>query len=182
MNLLMIAPLYDNKGTVRYFLGCQIDVSPLIEGGRGIESFEHLLSRDRADSRFGGRQERRPAEVLSELGAMLNEEELGTVRQSALRFSEEPGRKTTPTRGGRRILGMDDDGPAGRALWPHPSLGPSGRLPGVYQNVSRSSEIDTTIDLLTLDAVPFSATIPIAAHHIHLSSTSYSWPVTDEVS
>lgn len=42
MNLLMLAPLYDNKGHVRYFIGCQIDVSSLIEGGRGLESFRDL--------------------------------------------------------------------------------------------------------------------------------------------
>ena len=146
-----------------------------------MESFEHLLSRDRADSRFGGRQERRPAEVLGELGAMLNEEELGTVRQSALHFSEEPGRKTPPTRGGRRILGMDDDGPAGRALWPHASLGPSGRLPGVYQNVSHSLDVNITTESLTSPPVPSSATIPIASYHIHLPSTSHSWPTADQV-
>lgn len=141
MNLLMIAPLYDNKGTVRYFLGCQIDVSPLIEAGRGLESFEMLLSRDRTDSRFGGRTDRKPAEVLGELGAMLNEEENKVMKQHALRYSEDVGRATPPStksgKGGRRILGMDDEASA-RNLWPHPSLGPSGRLPGVYQNVSTS--------------------------------------------
>jgi len=185
MNLLMIAPLYDNKGTVRYFLGCQIDVSPLIEGGRGMESFEHLLSKDRADSRFGGRQERKPAEVLGELGAMLNEEEMGTVRQSALRITEEPGRRTPPsasrtTRGNRRILGMDEDGPSGRALWPHPSLGPSGRLPGVYQNVRGKTNIQF-VTSLTSAIVPSRATIPIASHHVHFSSSSHSRLVTDQV-
>jgi len=140
MNLLMIAPLYDNKGTVRYFLGCQIDVSPLIENGRGLESFQQLLSRDRADSRFGGRQERRPAEILGELGAMFGDEELDSVKQVTMRYSEDPGRRTPPMRRtGRRVLGMDDEGPSSKALWPHQSLGPSGRLPGVYQNVSLAS-------------------------------------------
>ncbi|KAK1089890.1 hypothetical protein LTR48_009393, partial [Friedmanniomyces endolithicus] len=38
-----------------------------------------------------------------------------------------------PTRGGRKILGMDDTA-AERGLWPDRALGPSGRLPGVYQN------------------------------------------------
>ena len=141
MNLLLIAPLYDNKGTVRYFIGCQIDVSSLIEGGRGLDSMEKLLSQDRADSRFGGRHDRRPADVLGELGAMLNEEEMNVVKARALRISEEPGRSSPsqrPTRNARKIIGVDDDAASDRALWPHPSLGPSGRLPGVYQNVSLS--------------------------------------------
>jgi len=142
MNLLMIAPLYDNKGTVRYFLGCQIDVSPLIEAGRGLDSFGRLLSKDRADSRFGGRNERKPAEILQDLGAMFDEDEMMSMKNTASRYAQEPGRSTPPAssrtnRGGRRILGMDDD----RALWPHPSLGPSGRLPGVYQNVSEECAV-----------------------------------------
>lgn len=137
MNLLMIAPLYDNKGTVRYFLGCQIDVSPLVEGGRGLESFEQLLAQDRADSRFGGRPDRNPDHMLGELGQMLNEHEVEIVRKRARSYSQSSERGT-PTRSlqgnPRRILGMDDAG-SDRGLWPHPSLGPSGRLPGVYQNV-----------------------------------------------
>ena len=138
MNLLMIAPLYDNKGQVRYFLGCQIDVSSLIEGGRGSDSFSQLLAQDRTESRFGGRPEKDPKHVLGELGQMLSDEESTIVNSRARRYSEET-KSNTPqhrsTNRGRRILGMDDTGPE-RTLWPHPNLGPSGRLPGVYQNVS----------------------------------------------
>lgn len=43
----MCAPLYDNKGAVRYFIDAQVDVSGLIEAGRGLESFEKLLSEER---------------------------------------------------------------------------------------------------------------------------------------
>jgi hypothetical protein len=138
MNLLMIAPLYDNKGQVRYFLGCQIDVSPLIEGGKGLDSFSRLLAQDRTESRFGGRPEKDPKHVLGELGQMLNEEESNIVNNRARRYSEE-SKAPTPqhrvTHRGRRILGMDDTHTE-RMMWPHPNLGPSGRLPGVYQNVS----------------------------------------------
>lgn len=132
MNLLMIAPLYDNKGNVRYFLGCQIDVSPLIENGRGIESFSQLLQRDRTESRFGGRPERDPKALLNELGTLFDELDVDSVKKHSRRGSVDTGRSTpsSSTRGGRRVLGMDD--PAD--LWPSASLGPSGRLPGVYQN------------------------------------------------
>lgn len=138
MNLLMIAPLYDNKGAVRYFLGCQIDVSALVEGGRGLESFAQLLAQDRSESRFGGRPERSSNHVLGELGQMLSDEESGIVKSRARTSSLSSTGVTAQTSqrgGGRRILGMEDSA-AERALWPHPSLGPSGRLPGVYQNVS----------------------------------------------
>lgn len=42
----MIAPLYDDKGNTRYFIGAQVDVSGLVEEGRGIESFQALLRKD----------------------------------------------------------------------------------------------------------------------------------------
>ena len=113
MNLLMIAPLYDNKGQVRYFLGCQIDVSSLIEGGRGLESFAQLLSQDRSESRFGNRVERDPKHALGELGQMISEEESHIMRNQPRRMSEESVSGTMQAqkpaqRGPRRILGMDD--------------------------------------------------------------------------
>ncbi|EMD00802.1 hypothetical protein BAUCODRAFT_61939 [Baudoinia panamericana UAMH 10762] len=136
MNLLMIAPLYDNKGQVRYFLGCQIDVSQLVEGGRGLESFSQLLAQDRTESRFGGRPQHDPKHMLGELGQLITEEESNIIKDRSRRYSE--GSKEVvpahrPSGRTRRILGMEET-QTERTLWPHPSLGPSGRLPGVYQN------------------------------------------------
>ncbi len=45
-NLLMCAPLYDDKGIVRYFIGAQIDVTGLVMEGLGVESFRALLHKD----------------------------------------------------------------------------------------------------------------------------------------
>ncbi|KAF2151249.1 hypothetical protein K461DRAFT_228555 [Myriangium duriaei CBS 260.36] len=138
LNLLLIAPLYDNKGAVRYFLGAQIDVSPLIQDGRGFESFERLLIKERVDSRMGHRQSRKPADILAELGAMLNPDELGAMKQLTLPPQASSGASTPTSRGtwhGRKILGMrEEDYAADKAFYPARSLGPSGRLPGVYQN------------------------------------------------
>lgn len=136
MNLLMIAPLYDNRGVVRYYIGCQIDVSNLIEGGRGLESFQHLLSQDQADSRYGGHAKKSSLRALGELSQMLSQEELDVIRQRV--GGEADSGRTTPARPNtaRRYLGMDD--PPERELWPAAHHGPSGRLPGVYQNVRQS--------------------------------------------
>jgi hypothetical protein len=86
MNLLMLAPLYDNKGSVRYYVGCQVDVTHLVEGGNGLESFERLLADDRADERYGGRASRRPAHVLGDLGQMMNDDELDAPTKSIARY------------------------------------------------------------------------------------------------
>ena len=138
MNLLLIAPLYDNKGSVRYFLGAQIDVSSLISGGRGMESFSQLLAKDRSESRFGGRYDRDPKKHLADLGQMLSKDESASFAGKPESNSDQESVSRSSirrTKGGRVMVGMDD-GPSEKQLWPSASLGPSGRLPGVYQNVS----------------------------------------------
>lgn len=49
MNLLMCAPLIDSTGTVRYFLGAQIDVSGLAKGCSGLESLRRLVDQSNED-------------------------------------------------------------------------------------------------------------------------------------
>ncbi|KAK3703386.1 hypothetical protein LTR37_014492 [Vermiconidia calcicola] len=147
INLLMIAPLYDNKGGVRYFLGCQIDVSPLIEGGRGLDSFSRLLKHDRSESRYGGKRVRDPTTLLGELGVMLNDPEVDHVTYKlkggagSISGSNHGSGRSTPQKQqqkrpkNRRYISMDDGGDGrSKALWPDASLGRSGRLPGVYRN------------------------------------------------
>ncbi|KAL9065989.1 MAG: hypothetical protein Q9157_007286, partial [Trypethelium eluteriae] len=140
MNLVMIAPLYDNKGNVRYFIGCQIDVSKLIIGGRGLESFEQLLTQDKAEARFGEKEKHKtPLATMGELGQLLTNEEVEVVKKRDRSYSR-GSESSTPVRPGtrdgtrpqRRILGMESA--QERSLWAHPQLGSSGRLPGVYQN------------------------------------------------
>lgn len=180
MNLLMIAPLYDNKGHVRYFLGCQIDVSGLIEGGRGLESFAELLAQDRSHSRFGGRLDKDPKTALSDLSPLFSEEEVDIVKQRSRRYSQESGRSSVPmaVRGGRRRLGVEDAA-SDRALWPDSKLGPSGRLPGVYQNVSSfTSPGNRSTNGLT---VPARQAIPLSSHYVHLTCSPHPWSPPDKV-
>ncbi|EME48794.1 hypothetical protein DOTSEDRAFT_40078 [Dothistroma septosporum NZE10] len=144
MNLLMLAPMYDNKGTVRYFLGCQIDVSQLLQGGRGLESFAQLLAQDRIRSSYGDNQHRSPKQVLSDLGQFLTEDEADIVKdrvappgsvipQTPESVASSVGPRRAGTRSKRVVLGTDE--PAKDAqLWPSATLGHSGRLPGVYQS------------------------------------------------
>ncbi|KAH6655325.1 hypothetical protein BKA67DRAFT_508066, partial [Truncatella angustata] len=48
MNLLMVAPLYDSRGIVRYHIGAQVDVSGLVKDCAGLESLERLMERENA--------------------------------------------------------------------------------------------------------------------------------------
>jgi PAS domain S-box-containing protein len=188
MNLLLIAPLYDNKGGVRYFLGCQIDVSSLIEGGRGLESFADLLARDRSESRFGDSLKKDPKHMLGEFGAVLNDEEANIVKNRTRSFSEGLTRPGTAMSGSvrapRRRLGMDD-AVSDRHLWPHPSLGPSGRLPGVYQNVSNTLQHSTPSPPNQLTyfpkTVPPRPPLPLPPHNLHLSRPPDPGPATNQI-
>lgn len=160
MNLLLIAPLYDNRGTVRYYLGAQIDISGLIEEGRGIESFERLLSESRgekAGKENGSENQSIPKHLkaLSDFGQLLSMDESNVFQNSSRPGSvfgdnnsgtqsnarsnthrREPSMKKPP----RRILGNDeDDAPPFDTSKSDPaqipsSLSSGGRLPGVYQN------------------------------------------------
>ncbi|KAI0117930.1 hypothetical protein GGR51DRAFT_545817 [Nemania sp. FL0031] len=48
MNLLMVAPLYDSRGVVRYHIGAQVDVSGLVRDCSGFESLRRLVDRENA--------------------------------------------------------------------------------------------------------------------------------------
>lgn len=158
MNLVMTAPLYDNKGTVRYFIGAQVDISGLVEEGRGLDSLERLLNesrRNRNSVRSFANQNHMKA--LSEFGEMLSMEESSIIYEqgrsregsvndgdyggskSARRIQQ--GRRDPNTRLPRRVLGIEDEDEQEkeRNAWAFNSMGPSGKLPGVYQNVSLST-------------------------------------------
>lgn len=135
INLLMIAPLYDDKGRIRYFIGCQIDVTKLVEGGKGLDSMKKLISQQRSESQLGGLK-KSSLDYLGELSRQFNAVELGLVRNPDLDrvdTKQEVPRSRAGT--ARRRLGTEDPEEYERSLWPAASLGSSGRLPGVYQNV-----------------------------------------------
>ena len=159
----MCAPLYDDRGSVRYFIGAQVDVSGLIENGHGLDSFEKLLTETREQQRQRNSDHsqesvsKRPLRALAELAELLSSEETsvlrprsrsdsmqddGSVMSGSMRTGH--GRREIGSRPTRRILGNDDkEDEDDRNMWALSSLGPSGKLPGVYQNVSRPSSHST---------------------------------------
>ncbi|KAL8938903.1 MAG: hypothetical protein Q9216_003647 [Gyalolechia sp. 2 TL-2023] len=152
MNLIMTAPLYDNKGTVKYFLGAQVDISGLVEEGRGLDSFERYLAESRRNrDSIQSFMNQKHTRALSELGQSLSAEEStvlhgqGYSREGSVHDSEYgglksirgiQGRRDPSSRPIRRVLGNEDDEDQEKEknAWALNSLGPSGKLPGVYQN------------------------------------------------
>jgi hypothetical protein len=80
------------------------------------------------------KEKKSPKMALRDLGQLLGKDELETLRQRASEH-DESGRSTpVRPRTARRHLGVDDF--SDTEMWPAARLGSSGRLPGVYQNVS----------------------------------------------
>ena len=140
MNLLMCAPLCDSRGKVRYFIGAQVDVSGLVKECTEMQSLQKLLE-------MQARGEDPPPihkpsleknDELRELGEMLNQGELATVRKYGGRMHRETAEDDADSIGAQtpqpRLLIKEPDmvnmGPVDRA---------SGRLSGIYQHVSTSS-------------------------------------------
>lgn len=155
MNLLMTAPLYDNRGNVRYVIGAQVDISGLIEEGRGLDSFERTLNdrssyhRDLDSSENGDGISKKSLRKLNEFGHMLSLDESSVLDRSqsrpssvndgvrsevdSVRGTSRRDREYGP-RQARRILGNEEE--EQHESWALSSAGPSGKLPGLYQNVS----------------------------------------------
>ncbi|KAG8533271.1 uncharacterized protein KY384_002054 [Bacidia gigantensis] len=153
MNLLLIAPLYDNRGAVKYFIGAQVDISGLIENGRGLDSFERLLndSRPSATSYSNQNDDRdgqKHLKPLEELSQMLSVDESslfqgqsreGSTNGDASNYSYStrvtPRKQQDSARRARKILGNEEEGEVdNKNPMPLSASLTSGRLPGVYQN------------------------------------------------
>ncbi|KAE8324810.1 hypothetical protein BDV39DRAFT_216925 [Aspergillus sergii] len=85
MNLLQCAPLCDSQGTVRYFIGAQIDVSGLAMEGAQMDSLCALLNRQKnkdagSDAEDGEMEDVRPDE-FRELSELFSPRELNVVHQ-----------------------------------------------------------------------------------------------------
>ena len=142
MNLLMIAPLCDSRGQIRYHIGAQVDVSGLVKDCTDLESFQQLVMNhdSHRDSLSGGQQiQQDRKDEFQELSEMLNMGELETVRKWGGRmhrdYQEEDDDLNSNTHRPRLLLKeptADAD--------PSNILGSrgSGRLSGIYQNVSQT--------------------------------------------
>ena len=154
INLLLIAPLHDDKGKVKYNIGAQIDVSGLVEGGRGLDDFERFLYVRQMDKKQqsskknpDSQRNKKALDKLKELSEMFDLEESAVVQESSSRASsmtrDEDARsgssgRPTPT---RRVFvdsdeeegeKDDEDSKQDQEAWSLGQSGSSGKLPGVY--------------------------------------------------
>ncbi len=140
MNLLMIAPLCDSRGKIRYFIGAQVDVSGLVKECYDLESLKRLMiaaeDQNNTDGSTKRDNERKgKMDEFQELSEMFNMQELETVRRCGGRMHREQPEEVHDGNGANwnkpRVL-IHDASPDGTKAF---RLGrPSGKLGGVYEN------------------------------------------------
>ena len=136
MNLLMMAPLSDSRGTIRYFIGAQVDVSGLVKDFSSLPSLNTLIDLQSANQDPPNPHKPDPAknDELRELSEMLNQAELSTIRTFGGKMHESASAHATHDRDASRseavprLLLRDPN-----TLTPPPN-GISGMLSGVYQH------------------------------------------------
>jgi hypothetical protein len=145
MNLLMVAPLRDSRGNVRYFIGAQVDVSGLVKECTGLESLKRLAGEFGHENGVDVDQttelRKEAAEKkgeFQELSEMLNMHELDIVRRWGGRMHKEYQEEVQENHGNGgnwckpRVLIHDLSPDAG--LDPQSVMRTSGKLSGIYEN------------------------------------------------
>ena len=139
--MLMVAPLCDSRGKIRYFIGAQVDISGLVKDCTDLETLQRLVVQEQGEQNddnggnIDGQQESK--DDFQDLAEMLNMAELETVRKFGGRMHREY---------------EDEEGDSSRNSAPHMprlllqeptgDINPefehsrqSGKLSGIYQNV-----------------------------------------------
>jgi PAS domain S-box-containing protein len=151
VNVLLLAPLHDSKGNVKYYLGAQVDASRLVEGGRGVNGFERYLVGRVMDSEKAVASSDPKENVLAklrDLGKTFDLEESAVIQENSQRGSmnqDRGSRSLERDSQGRRVIQEDDDGSNSdedsqdgegvkdEKTWTLSQDIDSGQLPGIYQ-------------------------------------------------
>jgi hypothetical protein len=133
MNLLMLAPLADSRGVIRYHIGAQVDVTGLVKECSDLPSLQRLLDTQARREKIPDHQ--RPSaeksDELRELSEMLNQNELSTIRKFGGRMHRDvrdDDEESLASQAQTRLLLKDPT-----TVTP-PLDGLSGKLNGIYQN------------------------------------------------
>ncbi|KAF2132151.1 hypothetical protein P153DRAFT_284361 [Dothidotthia symphoricarpi CBS 119687] len=132
LNLLMMAPLLDSRGQLRYFIGAQIDVSGLAKDCADLEAFQHML-----DQQDGYEPKDEPKDEFQDLAEMFNHTELDTVRTFGGNMHRDyvDEQDNASMRGGHRPrLLIQDQSTLDVNMAEKPAPKPEGRLSGPYKH------------------------------------------------
>lgn len=98
MNLLMIAPLMDSRGSIRYYIGAQVDVSGLIKECSGLDGLARLAEKERDAEAAEDDDINSKKDEFQDLSEMFNGAELETVRKYGGRMHKDYVQDTSTLR------------------------------------------------------------------------------------
>jgi hypothetical protein len=145
MNLLMVAPLLDSRGKVRYFIGAQVDVSGLCKEATELDALQRLLGRNpdsvaaeakEPDEQIPGDKD--GSEEFQELSEMFNASEIDVVRRHGGRMhgdQVDPGDDSQSVSQRPRLLLRETNDAYKTKVYRDLDMS-NGKLEGIYQNVS----------------------------------------------
>lgn len=137
MNLLMMAPLMDNKGKVRYFIGSQVDVSGLAKECADLPALKRMLAREGEipieEAENHKEEEKDEFQTLCE---MFNQHEVETVRKTGGRMHREQVEDddAASTFHQPRLLLKDASPPLGAHSEVFGKVKNNGKLAGIYSH------------------------------------------------
>ena len=177
MNMLMIAPLCDSRGKIRYHIGAQVDVSGLVKDCTDLESLQKLVVQEQEQRQAGNGVivESPPAkgDEFQELSEMLNKGELETVRRFGGRMHREyeddetESQRNVTLHKPRLLLEEPTADPTQGSV---PGRSQSGKLKGIYQNVSAHLQ-DYRLDAHRIK-VPTSPSFSVTSHFVRLANVT----------
>ncbi|KAF2224988.1 hypothetical protein BDZ85DRAFT_86948 [Elsinoe ampelina] len=142
MNLLMIAPLHDAQGKIRYFIGAQVDVSNLAKDATDLDGLRRLILREQDPDFAAEADEMNKKDHFHALSEMFNTHELQVVRRNGGRMHrelDETDRSSITSNQARLVItdATSDVLDAKNASLPRQEkeqIRASGRLQGPYQH------------------------------------------------
>ena len=146
MNLLMIAPLCDSRGKIRYHIGAQVDVSGLVKDCTDLDSLRTLIMNGQRNqpviNNRSANDRHDKEDEFQALSEMLNLAELDTVRKWGGRMHREYQDADMDGSGNTAIhmprLLLKEPNIEANPIYSMSTRG-SGRLSGIYQNVGKNS-------------------------------------------
>lgn len=168
MNLLMVAPLRDSRGNLRYYIGAQVDVTGLAKECTNLEALPRMLGAQTEVKEDGHVLKK---DEFQELSEMFNLAELDIVRKYGGRMHreqiEEKDDSAAAWHRPRLLLQEYSTDDVETMVMPNEISRPPvhGKLSGVYQNVRL---LDNSLSIELTESVPSHPTIPLITHIVCL--------------
>jgi len=192
MNLLMIAPLMDSRGTVRYYIGAQVDVSGLLKSCSELPGLAKLVDEEYERKHSTKSVKKNKKDEFLELSEMFNGVELDTVRRYGGSMHREyvDDSDSDSVNGGtaqRPRLVLSDptqellDRQKEQIAPGIPSAEKeriNGKLVGVYQNVSFINSELREGEMTNVATVPANPPGAFYANSFHITFLARSWYLT----